>query len=351
MNDPVQSITSQVEVIYEKTLSEIEREETNLREQINRLEKKRNILGKKRDHVRQLRSLVENLTQAIIEAEEICEQEEEKKADLDVRIEKMSTNLERLQTESRRAEADHNQANKSKIEKYRALSKIVERFGDIKGRLPDSVLAGLEDATYDDTMSFEAVLPQRQKSKKPTLDNNIESLGIIDLDLDEALDVYEEDVVNEDDTILENGTSTRSLQPELEDSMMEDNEDLEDDPEFDEFEEELAKSESEDLSLDDDEYNFVNDEERENFIDLMREDDGFAPSLQGIQEKSKRVASNEEIRLREAIAPGQREDVSEPEVERAESPPIPADDEEIGGEGLAEETLEGSSEKIENNES
>ena len=72
MNDPVQSITSQVEVIYEKTLSEIEREETNLREQINRLEKKRNILGKRRDHVHQLRSIVENLTQAIIEAEVIC---------------------------------------------------------------------------------------------------------------------------------------------------------------------------------------------------------------------------------------------------------------------------------------
>ena len=71
MNDPVQSITSQVEVIYEKTLSEIEREETNLRDQINRLEKKRKIHGKKRDHVHQLRSIVENLTKAIIEAEVI----------------------------------------------------------------------------------------------------------------------------------------------------------------------------------------------------------------------------------------------------------------------------------------
>ncbi|MAP87207.1 hypothetical protein CMK16_07595, partial [Candidatus Poribacteria bacterium] len=135
MNDPVQSITSQVEVIYEKTLSEIEREETDLREQIDRLEKKRNILGKKRDHVHQLRSLVENLTQAIIEAEEICEQEEERKADLDVRIEKVSASLQRLQVEAKRAKTDHNQANKSKIEKYRALSKIVERFGDIKGEI------------------------------------------------------------------------------------------------------------------------------------------------------------------------------------------------------------------------
>ncbi|MEC9259446.1 MAG: hypothetical protein VX541_13180, partial [Candidatus Poribacteria bacterium] len=175
MNDPVQSITSQVEVIYEKTLSEIEREETDLREQIDRLEKKRNILGKKRDHVHQLRSLVENLTQAIIEAEEICEQEEERKADLDVRIEKVSASLQRLQVEAKRAKTDHNQANKSKIEKYRALSKIVERFGDIKGRLPDSVLAGLEDATGD-TESSEATLLQRRSPKKPMLES-VESLG------------------------------------------------------------------------------------------------------------------------------------------------------------------------------
>ena len=341
MNDPVQSITSQVEVIYEKTLSEIEREETGLREQINRLEKKRNILGKKRDHVHQLRSLVENLTQAIAEAEEICEQEEERKADLDVRIEEVSVNLQRLQAEVKQAETDHNQANKSKIEKYRTLSKIVERFGDIKGRLPDSVLAGLEDAACDDTESFETTLPQRQKPQKP-VQGNIESLGITDLDLDEALDVYEEDVIGDDDTILENDTSTRNLQPGLED-----------DPEFDEFEAELAGSESEDLSLDDDEYNFVDDEERENFIDLMREDDS-TPSLQDIQEKPKRVASSEEMRLREAIAPAQQGDDSEPETERTEvlsMNPNGGEDGEVGEDELSEETSEKTLEETENSKS
>jgi len=348
MNDPVQSITSQVEVIYEKTLSEIEREETDLREQIDRLEKKRNILGKKRDHVHQLRSLVENLTQAIIEAEEICEQEEERKADLDVRIEKVSASLQRLQVEAKRAKTDHNQANKSKIEKYRALSKIVERFGDIKGRLPDSVLAGLEDATYGDTESSEATLLQRRSPKKPMLES-VESLGITDLDLDEALDVYEEDIISDDDTILENSARTHSLQLGLEDSVMEDDGDLEDDPEFDEFEEELAKSESEDLSLDDDEYNFMNDEERESFIDLMSEDDS-ASSLQGVQGKSKRVPSSEEVRLREAIAPVQQEDDydSESEIEETESTLTPTSDGEIDEEELAEETLETSSEETDN---
>ena len=348
MNDPVQSIASQVEVIYEKTLSQIEREETDLREQIDRLEKKRNILGKKRDHVHQLRSLVENLTQAIIEAEEICEQEEERKADLDVRIEKVSASLQRLQVEAKRAKTDHNQANKSKIEKYRALSKIVERFGDIKGRLPDSVLAGLEDATYGDTESSEATLLQRRSPKKPMLES-VESLGITDLDLDEALDVYEEDIISDDDTILENSARTHSLQLGLEDSVMEDDGDLEDDPEFDEFEEELAKSESEDLSLDDDEYNFMNDEERESFIDLMSEDDS-ASSLQGVQGKSKRVPSSEEVRLREAIAPVQQEDDydSESEIEETESTLTPTSDGEIDEEELAEETLETSSEETDN---
>ena len=348
MNDPVQSIASQVEVIYEKTLSEIEREETDLREQIDRLEKKRNILGKKRDHVHQLRSLVENLTQAIIEAEEICEQEEERKADLDVRIEKVSASLQRLQVEAKRAKTDHNQANKSKIEKYRALSKIVERFGDIKGRLPDSVLAGLEGATYGDTESSEATLLQRRSPKKPMLES-VESLGITDLDLDEALDVYEEDIISDDDTMLENSARTRSLQLGLEDSVMEDDGDLEDDPEFDEFEEELAKSESEDLSLDDDEYNFMNDEERESFIDLMSEDDS-ASSLQGVQGKSKRVPSSEEVRLREAIAPVQQEDDydSESEIEETESTLTPTSDGEIDEEELAEETLETSSEETDN---
>jgi len=300
MNDPVQSITSQVEVIYEKTLSEIEREETNLREQINRLEKKRNILGKKRDHVHQLRSIVENLTQAIIEAEVICEQEEERKADLAVRIDKVSSSLHRLQAEEKRAEADHSQANKSKVEKYRALSKIVERFGDIKGRLPDSVLAGLEDATGD-TEEVETALLQRQSSRKPMLDS-VESLGIADLDLDEALDVYEEDVISDDDTILESSTSIRSFG----DGIMEDDEGLEDDPEFDEFEAELAESETEDLLFDDDEYDFVDDKEKESFIGLMSEDDSTS-SFQGGQGRSKRVPSSEEIRLREAIIPVQQE--------------------------------------------
>ena len=50
--------------------------------------------------------------------------------------------MQRLQAEAKRAEADHSQANKSKVEKYRALSMIVERLGDIKGKLPDAVLAG-----------------------------------------------------------------------------------------------------------------------------------------------------------------------------------------------------------------
>jgi len=251
--------------------------------------------------------------------------------------------LQRLQVEAKRAKTDHNQANKSKIEKYRALSKIVERFGDIKGRLPDSVLAGLEDATYGDTESSEAALLQRQSPRKPML-GGVESLGITDLDLDEALDVYEEDIISDDNTILENSASTRSLQLGLEDSLMEDDGDLEDDPEFDEFEEELAKSESEDLSLDDDEYNFMNDEERESFIDLMSEDDS-ASSLQGVQGKSARVPSSEEIRLREAIAPVQQEDDdSESEIEEAESTLIPTSDGEIDEEELAEETLETSSE-------
>jgi len=251
--------------------------------------------------------------------------------------------LQRLQVEAKRAKTDHNQANKSKIEKYRALSKIVERFGDIKGRLPDSVLAGLEDATYSDIESSEAALLQRQSPRKPML-GGVESLGITDLDLDEALDVYEEDIISDDNTILENSASTRSLQLGLEDSLMEDDGDLEDDPEFDEFEEELAKSESEDLSLDDDEYNFMNDEERESFIDLMSEDDS-ASSFQGVQGKSARVPSSEEIRLREAIAPVQQEDDdSESEIEEAESTLIPTSDGEIDEEELAEETLETSSE-------
>jgi len=306
MNDPVQSITSQVEVIYEKTLSEIEREETDLREQINRLEKKRNILGKRRDHVHQLRSIVENLTQAIIEAEVICEQEEERKADLSIRIDKVSSSLQRLQAEAKRAEADHSQANKSKVEKYRALSKIVERFGDIKGKLPDAVLAGLEDATGD-TEEVETALLQRQSSRKPMLDS-VESLGIADLDFDEALDVYEEDVISDDETILKSSTSIRSFG----DSILEDDGDSGDDPEFDEFEAELAESETEDLLFDDDGYDFVDDKEKESFIDLMSEDDS-ASSFQGGQGKSKRVLSSEEIRLREAIIPVQQEDDLESE--------------------------------------
>ena len=52
-------------------------------------------------------------------------------------------------------------------------------------------------------------------------------------------------MISDDDTILESSTSIRSFG----DGIMEDDEGLEDDPEFDEFEAELAESETEDLEL------------------------------------------------------------------------------------------------------
>ena len=51
MDNPVKDITGQVEVIYEKTISEIDQEEGQLEAQLDRLSRKKDSLSKKRPYI------------------------------------------------------------------------------------------------------------------------------------------------------------------------------------------------------------------------------------------------------------------------------------------------------------
>ena len=51
MKNPVEGVTGQVEIIYEKAIVEIEQEESGLDDQINKLVEQKAALSKKREHI------------------------------------------------------------------------------------------------------------------------------------------------------------------------------------------------------------------------------------------------------------------------------------------------------------
>ena len=82
-NSPVQAITGQVDVVYDKAIIEIEKEESDLESQISRLVEKKSVLSRKSQLLNQLRVQVEQLTEEITTVEELYKTELKKKEELE----------------------------------------------------------------------------------------------------------------------------------------------------------------------------------------------------------------------------------------------------------------------------
>jgi len=68
-NSPVQAITGQVDVVYDKAIIGIEKEESDLESQISKLVEKKSALSRKSQLLNQLRVQVEQLTEEITAVE------------------------------------------------------------------------------------------------------------------------------------------------------------------------------------------------------------------------------------------------------------------------------------------
>merc|ERR1712169_94622 len=90
MNNPVKDITGQVEVICEKTISEIDQEEDQLEAELDHLSRKKDSLSRKRQEVDQLRNQISGLMSAIAEVEEAYDRAAQQKLELDQEIEELS---------------------------------------------------------------------------------------------------------------------------------------------------------------------------------------------------------------------------------------------------------------------
>ena len=239
MNNPVKDITGQVEVIYEKTISEIDQEEDQLEAELDHLSRKKDSLSRKRQEVDQLRNQISGLMSAIAEVEEAYDRTAQQKLELDQEIEELSAELADLKRLAKRSQTRLNHAKEKKREKYQALAEIIERFGSVKSALPEDFVSELQDTIEEDSAP-----KGRGRRSSP-------SAGV---EVDE-------------DTVLEEETSLRSTL--IDDLSM---------PE-DDFE-------------DDDEDFFVDDDEA--FLDDFEEDDEeLSPPVQS--------ESTEEINLKEAV--------------------------------------------------
>ncbi len=237
MDNSVKDITGQVEVIYEKTISEIDQEEGQLEAQLDRLSRKKDSLSKKRQEVDQLRNQISGLMSGIAEVEEAYDRVAQQKLELDQEIKELSAELADLKRLAKRSQTRLNHAKEEKREKYQALAEIIERFGSVKSALPEDFVSELQDTIEDDSTP-------KSRSRRPS--------PSVRTEVDE-------------DTVLEEETSLRSTS--IDDLSM---------PE-DDFE-------------DDDEDFFVDDDEA--FLDDF-DDEGLSPPVQ--------LESTEEINLKEAV--------------------------------------------------
>ncbi|MCZ6678152.1 MAG: hypothetical protein O7E52_12965 [Candidatus Poribacteria bacterium] len=150
MNSPVQSITGQVEIIYEKAIAEIEQEEAKIEDQISKLIEKKATLSKRREYINALQAQVEAVTEEISSAEETYQAELKKKAELDSEVHRLTEALKKLKADSESITARLEETKNVRRLKYQALAEMVEKFGDsITRKLPDEVVADLEQTARD----------------------------------------------------------------------------------------------------------------------------------------------------------------------------------------------------------
>ena len=150
MASPVQSITGQVESIYDKAISEIEQEEREIENQIRRFVDQKAAVNKKHEDIHQLLAQVENLTEVIRDVEEHYKAELEEKAKLDAQIQQLTGTLNRLQADARSTETKLYKTKNERRAKYQLLAEVIEMFGDkVTVKLPGEVVVNLERKIRD----------------------------------------------------------------------------------------------------------------------------------------------------------------------------------------------------------
>lgn len=211
MSSPVQGITGQVAVIYQKAIAEIEQEETEIEKQISKLVEKKAALNQKREHIDDLRTQVDVVTEDIDAAEALYQAELKNKSELDAEIEQITQTLERLKADAESNEAKLSETNGLRRSKYQSLGNIIEQFGEsVTGKLSDEVIAGLQETI-----------------REPELDEDVEeasdSLDLNDVSPDAALELSAQSSQTEDsDPEVDAPEPTKHPLTEEEDTVLDD---------------------------------------------------------------------------------------------------------------------------------
>ena len=236
-NSPVQAITGQVDVVYDKAIIGIEKEESDLESQITKLVEKKSALSRKSQLLNQLRVQVEQLTEEITEVEVQYETELKKKEELETLIQKMIKQLEDLKNRAEKFGPRLETIKNERRKKYQLLAEMVEKFGDsVTSKLSDEVVADLEETIR---ISGGAIPPHPQESESDSsktpvqeeetiLEDNTDRMAT-SLNLDDedegqdnpALPQSEVLPSQDDDTILEDDVSQLSALLDLDEEIEE----------------------------------------------------------------------------------------------------------------------------------
>ena len=236
-NSPVQAITGQVDVVYDKAIIGIEKEESDLESQISKLVEKKSALSRKSQLLNQLRVQVEQLTEEITAVEERYETELKKKEELETLIQKVIKQLEDLKNRAEKFGPRLETIKNERRKKYQLLAEMVEKFGDsVTSKLSDEIVADLEETIR---ISGGAIPPHPQESESDSSktpvqeeetileDNTTRMAASLNLDDEDegqdnpALPQSEVLPSQDDDTILEDDVSQLSSPLDLDEEIEE----------------------------------------------------------------------------------------------------------------------------------
>ena len=226
-NNPMQSITEQFDLVFDKAIGEIEEEEASLEEQIRQLTEKKMALSRRRELLTDLRAQVEDLTEGIRAADEQYGTEIKKKEELDAEIQQTANALEHLNASRQEIETRVENAQNEKRAKHEQLAQMSAQFGEnVKIERDEHVVAALEQTILDtDATESQASLESEPAigvspipDEEPVLGNNASPLSA-ELPSDEA-----EDVPEQSERIPETvniGANLEAAPPEFEDTPSE----------------------------------------------------------------------------------------------------------------------------------
>jgi hypothetical protein len=230
-NNPMQSITEQFDVVFDKAIAEIEQEEAALENQIRQLTEKKMALGRRRELLTDLRPQVENLTEGIRAADEQYEAEIKKKEELDAEIQQTANTLAHLKDNRQETETRVDNAENEKRAKHKQLAQMRAQFGESVIESVDEVVTGLEQTVIDigETESPASIVESGPAiavspipDEEPILANNASPLSA-DLTPDDAKNEVEDapersesipEIVNNIDVNLEAADSHAEITPQ-----------------------------------------------------------------------------------------------------------------------------------------